>query len=85
MAQNFFSIKWLVWLGKYSYGIYVFHWILLKLFAYKVENYLSCQALPAGFIYLVPRLLVILVCLLLSYCSYHLYEHKFLKLKVHFA
>lgn len=83
--RRFFSLNWLVWLGKYSYGIYIFHWIILKVFAYKLENILTQMHVAKIISYLLPRLLVILSCLLLSYYSYHFYEKKFLKLKTHIA
>ncbi|KYP16091.1 acyltransferase [Flavihumibacter sp. CACIAM 22H1] len=68
-CNRLFQAKWLAAMGKYSYGIYVFHypiWILV----HRIH-------LPAS-------LLLIIACLatlLIGYLSYHLVEKPFLRLK----
>jgi peptidoglycan/LPS O-acetylase OafA/YrhL len=76
------SFSWLTWLGKYSYGIYVFHWLILQIFIYKFENVFSTYGLKFG--YYLARVIGILAILFCSYLSYNLYEKYFLRLKKYF-
>jgi peptidoglycan/LPS O-acetylase OafA/YrhL len=64
-----FQSKWLVWLGKYSYGIYVFH--------YPIWLLIHKTALPA-YLFL-P--VAILVTMLSGYLSFSLVERPFLNWK----
>jgi peptidoglycan/LPS O-acetylase OafA/YrhL len=74
-------------LGKYSYGMYVFHMILLGLLAFMHRN-----PIPGFFLALHSELLgvwaftvaMILLTLLVAFISYHAFERPFLKLKDHF-
>jgi peptidoglycan/LPS O-acetylase OafA/YrhL len=79
-----FSFKPLVWLGKYSYGIYVFHFPVYFLCRDYVGHFLG-SPLSAG---LTGRLLVSVICVLItltiSVLSYHLFEMRFLRLKKKF-
>lgn len=79
--RNLLSVKWLTWLGKYSYGIYVFHWIVLNMFIYKIEAELIRTGMNINLTYFLTRLLGIIAVLLISYMSYHLFEKRFLRLK----
>ncbi len=79
-----FSSGILVWLGIYSYGIYVFHWIILQLFINKYENLFTNKGFSESISYWISRILGVIIILLLSYASYNLYERKFLALKKYF-
>ncbi|HTB25921.1 MAG TPA: hypothetical protein VK711_11140, partial [Puia sp.] len=79
-----FSSGILVWLGIYSYGIYVFHWIVLQLFINKYEILFANEGFSESTSYWISRILGIIIILLLSYLSYNLYERKFLALKKYF-
>ena len=85
MIRNLFSAKWLTWLGTYSYGIYVFHWIVLNMFIYKAEAELSTIGLNRNLAYFSTRIFGVAMVLLISYSSYHLYEKRFLRLKKKFS
>lgn len=74
----------LVWLGIYSYGIYVFHWIILQLFINKYEILFTNKGFGESISYWISRILGVIIILLLSYASYNLYERKFLSLKKYF-
>jgi len=89
MSEKNFVIKMftsgvLIWLGIYSYGIYVFHWIILQLFIYKYEIWMTQHGFSEIFAYWLTRILGTISILLISYLSYNLYERKFLSLKKFF-
>jgi len=70
------------WLGKYSYGMYVFQLPLVTLFP--LSNYIASGLDPllVGYLYLVA-MVGITSCL--AYLSYHLFEKHFLDWKVRFT
>ncbi|MEQ1828806.1 MAG: acyltransferase [Pirellula sp.] len=74
---------WMRWLGKYSYGMYVFQLPLLTLVPFQVfglEN--SNWMLPMFAIYAVGMFSLVAM---LAWLSFHTIEHRFLKLKKFFA
>ena len=85
LIKSLFSAKWLTWLGTYSYGIYVFHWIVLAMFIYKAETELIKIGMKINVAYFSSRIAGIAIVLLISYMSYHFYEKRFLRLKNKFA
>jgi peptidoglycan/LPS O-acetylase OafA/YrhL len=78
-VKNIFSTPILIFFGKISYGLYVFHWpiyVLLKTWLHKQVgidggNY-------SGFI---VSLILSLLAVLLSIASYYFFEKRFLSLK----
>jgi peptidoglycan/LPS O-acetylase OafA/YrhL len=74
----------LVFFGKYSYGLYVYHWIVYSILAATITSFVN-GFLKAGF---VSSMVIAVICLVLtitvSYASYHLIEKHFLKLKSRF-
>ena len=79
-----FSSGLFVWLGIYSYGIYIFHWIILQLFINKYDILLTQNGFSELYSYWLTRTLGIVITLIASFLSYHLYEQKFLSLKKYF-
>jgi len=79
LVEKFLSNKFLFFFGKYSYGMYVFNSIL-----YHFSNWAGADRLDSN-----QRLLVysgmFLLTVVISYCSYHLFESKFLQLKNRFS
>jgi peptidoglycan/LPS O-acetylase OafA/YrhL len=82
--RKLFSMNWLRWLGKYSYSIYVFHWIILQVMVSKLEAFFATSHVPAIMCYLLSRVIAIGITLLVSYCSYNYFEIYFLSLKKYF-
>ena len=72
-------------LGKYSYGIYIFHWpIFLLVRPYADKLVAEFSSLNDHFAMLLSSLFATLAGLLVSVASYHLFEKHFLKLKKYF-
>ena len=63
----------LAWLGKYTYGLYLFHTICIMLFA-KIGGFL-------GLNWMMIMLLSFISSVLFSVLSYHFFEKQFLKFK----
>jgi len=84
-ATAFFSSRFLRFLGKYSYGIYIFHYSIGGILDTRLRRFFNLEfhskALSIGLTALIVFSLSILVALI----SYHLYEIQFLKLKRFFG
>ena len=75
------NIKWLTRLGKYTYGIYMLHALILYCIG------IMCIALKLNMTvqYILNLVLGLPAVLLLAYLSYEFYEKKFLSLKEKFG
>lgn len=80
-----FSLPVLRWFGRYSYGIYIFHWPIAQAYRAalepKLSNLFGEHFFPAETAYLVVTAVSAAVALL----SWHLFEVRFLALKKHFT
>ncbi|MEP7264264.1 MAG: acyltransferase [Bacteroidota bacterium] len=83
LSRRFFSSKWLTWLGKYSYGIYVYHWIIYQMcwpwFRVAAGNVVIADV---RYIY---GTLCLAATLLISIASYRFLEQPVLSLKKRFS
>lgn len=73
LSNIFFDTAFLRFFGRYSYGIYVYHWLLYRGLYVYLELKFSLHKL-----YIIPFLIFVV---LVSMLSYHLYEKRFLKYK----
>jgi peptidoglycan/LPS O-acetylase OafA/YrhL len=89
LAQRFFSLGSLRWLGKYSYGIYIIHYPILAATSTWQPWLVRCLGSLTGqefAVRLLQRpiflsLLASVFSLTGAFLSWHLYEKQFLKLK----
>jgi len=73
-------------LGKYSYGFYIFHWPIFLITKPHIDTFLSKVMATEGIAFhIISSLIATLAGLLISVVSYHLFEKHFLKLKSRFA
>jgi peptidoglycan/LPS O-acetylase OafA/YrhL len=83
---QWFSQRWLMWFGTYSYALYVFHVPLMPLFERVMPvAWLSATLHSAYLGVLTYTVAAIAGSSLAAYGSWHLYEKHFLKLKKHFS
>jgi peptidoglycan/LPS O-acetylase OafA/YrhL len=76
--------KYFVYLGKISYGIYMFHAIMMQIAGLIYIKYVSKLNLSTLFSVLYFNFFVILVTILIAHLSYKYYESYFLNLKQKF-
>ena len=73
---------WLIFVGRISYGLYIFHWIILRFLFGPVSNYINIHFLAGKTL---SSYLTLIICLILSFfvsiISFKYYESFFLKLK----
>jgi peptidoglycan/LPS O-acetylase OafA/YrhL len=81
-----FEARWLTLLGKYSYGLYVLHYLLMPQFQH-IFSLIDPRA--SGELGLVQTLafeaLAMACSLVIAILSYHFYEAQFLKIKRYFS
>jgi len=83
--RRLFSMKWLCWLGKYSYGIYVYHSFILLMLVEKAQAVWTEKGGQPLMTYVLSRVGGLVLLLLCSYASYHLFEKRFLQWKRFFS
>jgi peptidoglycan/LPS O-acetylase OafA/YrhL len=84
--RNFYSKlllenKVIKYIGKISYGLYVYHWPILALFKIYLLNTLTNKGFTPHSGYIMVSLIALAVAVLLSSLSYYLFEKKLLALK----
>jgi peptidoglycan/LPS O-acetylase OafA/YrhL len=85
LLTKFFTSRLLVTLGKYSYGLYVFHaflsWYLLRA---RTEDTLASAVGSHTLAVFIQATVGVAASLAVAYVSYHLFEKRFLALKSRF-
>ncbi len=72
------------WLGKYSYGIYIYHQIVGVFVAMVLLDFLHTHLHSKALFHVASMASVVAITLPLSVLSFRFYEQPFLKLKQHF-
>lgn len=85
LNQYFLNNKYLKWLGKISFGLYVFHWPVLVLFRICFTNRLESYGFSRAYSYIFLSVAAVIVAIGISWISYTLFEKKFLALKDRFS
>jgi peptidoglycan/LPS O-acetylase OafA/YrhL len=80
----FLENKNMVYLGKISYGIYMFHMIVIQVIGFVYLKFISKMNLPEITSILFLNLSVIIGTIIISHFSYKYYETYFLNLKQKF-
>jgi peptidoglycan/LPS O-acetylase OafA/YrhL len=79
--QNFFELKLLKFLGKISYGIYMYHWIILLLLIDLISPLFTKHDIFANILLYFS---VVFSTIFVSYFSYEYFEKRILKYKSRF-
>jgi len=66
-------------LGKYSYGIYIYHWLIFPLLINYIAKWI--EIFTSNSIWLIASFVCVAFIILLSIITFHLFEKQFLKLK----
>jgi len=85
-TSRVFSMRWLIFLGKYSYALYVFHYMMMPL----LDRWFSVERMSSLFeSFIVAMAAHLALCMaasiVMALLSWHLLEKHFLKLKKHFV
>ncbi len=84
VCQRVFQLGWLRFLGKYSYGLYVLHVLILTEIDVPLRDAIYGEVHSKLVAVLSAGLLSIGLSIVAAYASYHLYEKPFLNLKHRF-
>jgi peptidoglycan/LPS O-acetylase OafA/YrhL len=82
LVYRIFRGRAIGFIGKISYGLYIFHWPVNGLLRFKFESFQNQQHQFWGS--LLPAIISTLLTILLSVISYYCYERYFLRLKKYF-
>ena len=80
-TAHLFALPTLRFFGKYSYGLYVFHYSIDALLTHRLRSTLFAHTHSKALSVVAGALIVAALSILLAMLSYHLYEVHFLKLK----
>lgn len=84
LFQQIFSAPALRFFGRYSYGLYIYHYTLGDLIISRLRPELLGRFGSKAISVIVPGLIATGVSLLAAWISYNIYESRFLRLKQHF-
>lgn len=84
-TQQILSNKYLVALGKISYGLYLYHWPILVLARTFLQDNFNRLGLGLETSYIIVSILAGLLAIALSWLSFHFFEKRILSLKYRYA
>jgi peptidoglycan/LPS O-acetylase OafA/YrhL len=84
LTQKFFSIRGLRFLGKYSYGLYVYHYTVDAAVTQRLRGWLEAHGMSKVIAILTAAVPVALISVGLAVLSFQLYEKHFLEMKRYF-
>jgi peptidoglycan/LPS O-acetylase OafA/YrhL len=77
-----FEKKIIIYLGKISYGIYMFHAIIMQFIGFLFLKFNFLKKIDYSFSVLLFNILVIVLTICIAHFSYKYYENYFIKLKI---
>lgn len=83
-VKRFFSLPFLRSMGKYSYGMYVYHVILFEYLRYPVHSLVGHVLSGKTTVGIADGMVVFVLTFVVAWLSYNVYEKQFLKLKRYF-
>ena len=84
-TEYFFRNKVLRFFGKYSYGLYVYHYSISASLSVPIRLFMDGHFHNKALGVLTGAVVVLVLSILLALLSYHLFESRFLKLKKYFS
>lgn len=81
LLSKIFQRKWLKFIGKISYGLYIYHWIILVTLQSKIYLWLQLFFTESKTFYWISILICLFISVVTSIVSYFYFEKFFLKLK----
>ncbi|WP_316810262.1 acyltransferase [Pedobacter heparinus] len=83
--SKIFSWRFLTFFGKYSYGLYVYHAMIYILLIDTVSKFITTgNFIHGSLISVLASFIIVLLSILMSIVSYHLFENYFLRFKKYF-
>ncbi|MGH2649090.1 MAG: acyltransferase family protein [Ginsengibacter sp.] len=83
LLATIFNYKWLKLTGKISYGLYIFHWLVLRALEPRLENwFIKSGYFSNGTANEISLFLCLAISYTISVASYYSYEMYFLKRKM---
>ena len=79
-----FQMRWLRFFGKYSYGLYVYHLLILPAVISRLRPWFAAEFHSKFLGVLLSALVGLAACTLAAFLSYQLFEKHFLRLKKYF-
>lgn len=84
ISSTIFKHRFLYFIGKISYGIYVYHEMLVPYFTKYVYNYLEKYIQNGILCIMIYTLICTAISVFIAWCSWHLIEKPILKFKLYF-
>ncbi len=78
-----FNYKWIKFTGKISYGLYIYHWLVLQILVTKIKTLLiKSDYLSNSFAQFLSLVICLAISFIISTLSYYFFELYFLKHKI---
>jgi len=84
LAEAFFAAPILRFFGRYSYGLYVYHYSIDRSLTMPLRTFLESHGRSSALSILAAAAVVLAISICLALASYHLYEKHFIRLKRYF-
>lgn len=84
-SERFFSNKILRFFGKYSYGLYVYHYSISEMLTTPIRTFMDERFHNKALGVFTDAAVTLIASILVALLSYHLFESRFLKLKKYFS